>query len=305
MHLPPSDLIVVDFSTFQDSLDLMGDLVDDVVLFGVSLVDALLTGPVPDFQSTAALMLRNMVEQLDGVGALVRANRVDPGKALMRVAFEAALNLSYLTATDRERRANHYRVANIHRMLKMEALTDPSTIAGRTRREAIRSDTSIVRPEFGESIAAPLEEMLRMRIMEEAERDWQERARRGKPLPPWYSLTGGPSNLADLATHLGRDAQYYLLYRMWSAVVHSEGLLEKVRPGPGGSAQIPLLRYPADLQMLTYIAVATASTAYKEIVERLLPEKAAALTAFHFQIRPRYTKVGDPDQPLIKIRPPS
>ena len=50
--------------------------------------------------------------------------------------------------------------------------------------------------------------------------------------PAWYSLYGGPSNLAELAEHLGHLDEYDVLYREWSGPTHASDLGRQIITGP-------------------------------------------------------------------------
>lgn len=297
---PHPKIVFVDRSRFQPALDLMAGLVDDIFKYGTHLFDSLLLNePIADSRSTIALMLRHLLEQLDGVAPLVHQNRPEPLRIVIRAVFEAGLNLSYMTESDMDRRTLNYRLANTHRRLAMVERFNPNTTEGRSARAAVASDVDVIRIGNFEpmELATTLRQMTAHPLLADAEAEWQRR--KGKCR--WYSLGGGPSNLGSLAIHLGRAAQYHFLYREWSATAHADGLLEKVSTASDARAEIPALRNPDDLQMLTFVASAIALRAFSELVNRVIPSEAGRLEIFQSELGPRYLRVGDSAVPLIAV----
>lgn len=306
MH-PHPDAIFLDRS-HQHVFGAMADLVDQVVNYSTHLFNHLLEGDVPEHKITAALLLRHLFEQLDGVAGLVREGRTEPAKVVLRAGFEASLNLSYLTEGEIERRALHYRLANLHRRLRMIEMFDPETAAGRQAQVTVNSDVTGFRVAQFETtaVAKALRAMMQLPYLDEARADWEARLAKVKGkkkdsrMPKWYSLGGGPRNLEALAVHLGRGGQYHVLYRDWSAIAHGESLLEKTKPSKDGGGEILAIRDPTDLQMVSFLATSTALLNLSEVVDRLAPEQRKLFSAFFEEIKPEYHRVGDQSTPIIQ-----
>jgi hypothetical protein len=97
---------------------------------------------------------------------------------------------------------------------------------------------------------------------------------KGDPPKKWYGMRGGPKNAYELADRLGFPAQYEILYRSWSGLVHGTDIVnEKLFIVEQGLAAFAKLRYPSDAPFVTIMAISFGLSAIRLMSDHYLPDK--------------------------------
>ena len=188
-----------------------------------------------DFPLLASLL--HVLDMGDATEVLIRESCGWPAAILARSAFEALLTIDFLLEGDTRRRSFCWWVGDIHRRMTTFEMLDPETPFGAQFRRAIADDKTLkgfgdTRPDVARRGWEECQRMLGRPEHAIIEEEYQRLRQRNSRPPNWFSLFGGPPNIAALANHLRRGTQYYLMYRQWSNIVHGAELTRFIRTGP-------------------------------------------------------------------------
>jgi hypothetical protein len=230
------------------------------------------------------LLVRHVIESLDGVAILVSKSGSHPCQPLLRSALEAELGVLYILEKDTKQHALAYQVAHAHKKIKVYDRFDPTTQAGKELRKLLIGDSlegffSALPFLNYPKMIANLQAMLAMPDFQPIEAEWQRvKALNKKRDPEWYSLFGGPKNVRELAIHLHMTGMYEFLYRFWSESVHAGMAMEAIGR-KGGATVIRPVRHPEQLQSAVQHAAGLALDLSKRLIEVYAPVKWSQLRA--------------------------
>lgn len=242
---PPAGLFHTPDSRDAALVNAASRVLGEVVNFGLVTFQRVVALPAPKEHQLAVLFLyRQVFDLIDGFHVLIRQLASGPGRLQLRGVFEALVSLEYITKEDSERRGFAYLVGDTLGQLSYwgriaEGEREPhlpSTFWGMMK--VLRN--RLLRPGWAEAHEAFIEERARQRRKPGA-RWW----------PAWYSLYGGPSDLAGLAARCSRTSDYDELYRHWSNATHATDVTWQMTPESG----IRPLRSPILLGAATALAV--------------------------------------------------
>jgi hypothetical protein len=231
------------------------------------------------YHSSILMLVRHIIESLDGVAILVSKGGSHPSQPLLRSALEAVLGVLYMLEKDTKQRALAYQLADAHKKIRLYDRLDPTTQAGKELRRLLDGDP--VEGFFNAlpfinypKLIANLQSLFTQPDFQPIETEWQrvKALDRRKRDPVWYSLFGGPASVRELAIHLRMTGLYELLYRMWSENVHA-GMAMEALGRKGGAAVVRPVRHPEQLQSAVQHAAAFALLLAKRLVEVYAPAK--------------------------------
>jgi hypothetical protein len=192
---------------------------------------------------TVVLLVRHVIESLDGVSVLVAQGCSEPCQPLLRSALEATLGVLYILQHDTKRRALAYQVAHAHKKIKLYQRADPTTPAGQDFRKSLHGD--LCEDVFNRlpivnypKLIDNLKKMLETPTFQPVEAEWQKLKKERKGEPEWFSLFGGPQNVRELAIRVKWLGMYEFLYRQWSNETHAGRAMEAV----GSKDGVPVMR---------------------------------------------------------------
>jgi hypothetical protein len=297
-----------DRQRFDDMCAAYSDFFHDCNRCLVMAWDIVQEAAVPTGQvhhSSVLMLVRHLVESLDGVAILVSKSGSHPCQPLLRSALEAVLGVLFILEKDTERRALAYQVAHAHKKIKLYDRLDPSSEAGKELRRLLDGDP--VEGFFNAlpfidypKLIANLRGMVAQPEFQPIEAEWQRMKAldRRKRDPAWYSLFGGPASVRELAIHLHMAGFYELLYRLWSESVHA-GMAMEALGRKGNSTVVRPVRHPEQLQSAVQHAAALALLLAKRLVEVYDPARWPRLQAFYAEkISRRAAELGK--GPLIR-----
>jgi len=105
---------------------------------------------------------------------------------------------------------------------------------------------------------------------EKEEHDRFRRTHRSRR-PYWFELWEGPSNLRELARHLGERSYYDIMYRYWSRVSHAQDFSRFLTKMPDGRSGIRGLRDPNAIREVVTFAPSLILSATRQIMARFRP----------------------------------
>jgi len=263
-------------------LDHFSDLIEEVVNFGLQVfgwcVDKATKG---DENAVAFLMYRNIIEIIDATSVLVRHSCSEPCKIFLRSLFESFLNFNYLFEKDFNSRGMDFLVCHRHKEIISLGRFNPKDPLYAEYQD--KKGRDIISKDIPQKPVPDIEERLESinKIFElpsykesgiEYERYKSEH--KGRPPKNWYSMRNGPNSIYQLADYLGFPAQYEILYRSWSGLVHGTDIInEKLLMVEEGVAAFSQLRYPSDAPFVTQMAITFGLSAINIISNHYLPEK--------------------------------
>ena len=80
----------------KDKLSTLSDSIDETIEFGAQILAWDLRRKGDDTDLPAIMFLRNMIENLDAIGILIRHSSIEPCKILLRTALENYCSIEYL-----------------------------------------------------------------------------------------------------------------------------------------------------------------------------------------------------------------
>ncbi len=222
-------------------------------------------------------LYRHVLEMTDAVEVLTANCCAAPALPIVRSSFEGLLSLDYIFESDAdyEKRSlswlaeyNRSRIAFYMSLL-------PDSDRGKQFRAAIAKDKSV-----NDLLSFPTEDVqtaidnLERLMNKDHFRDIQTEFERLGKRVPWHGLFGGPPNTQQLANHVGRDAQYDFLYRVWSRVAHARDFSAFLTPVSKTEAGLARIRNPEPIRDVTVFASTFMLDATRKVLLRFRPEEA-------------------------------
>lgn len=111
--------------------------------------------------------------------------------------------------------------------------------------------------------------------------------------PDWYSLFGGPANVAQLAQALNRGASYRILYGEWSERTHSADAIDRILThDPSGRVYARSLRDVSELNVAIDFAMTFSIDASRLLVRHYFPADEMNFAKWYAEeISPRWKKI--------------
>jgi hypothetical protein len=219
-------------------------------------------------------LYHHVIEQVDGVQALVSEACAVATLPLLRAAFEASLQLEYIHA-DKEQvrqRSLAWFASHLREKVRLYGRLDPETGSGKEFKASWEGEMAEHMRIYDIAEGATLELRTNLEshlqsgpftlINEELSRN---------PKRPWYSAFEGPANLRELARALGRLVEYDLQYRRWSSAVHgSDADLYLVGNGKD-QGYFRVIRDPQDLARAAWWAVGLLLRTTRTMIDSYRP----------------------------------
>ena len=199
------------------------------------------------------ILYLHVIEMTDAVEVLVSQSCPAPAQALLRSSFEATLYIEYILENESEYRARSlaWLVGYVRSRLQAYRLFSPSAPLGRSVIEALEEHRSeavqALEAEDPAWAIENLENFLAQPHIQPTQKLFQEH-RRWK----WYQiLDSSLSNLRDLTGYLKREAEYQILYRQWSSILHAHDLSRFMARSSDGDPGFKALRDPNSIRVVT------------------------------------------------------
>ena len=259
---PVEPILYRDLSVVQakDVIDKHSRLLTELANYGTTVLarcaDSARGGENEDVAPFA--VYSHMVELTDGIEVLIRQCCPVPAIPLVRSLFEGLLSLEYILDGDRAKRSLAWLASYLRGQVKLGRMLDADTKQGQQFKKTVASDDvarTVTLPESRIAAAAvsQAQSILDRDQFDEVNKEYGELKAKRKGSLPWYALFGGPNSLRQLSVVMGRGAQYEILFRGWSSVVHGQDF-RVFRKNDGGGATFNRLRDPARLSDVTTFA---------------------------------------------------
>lgn len=203
----------------------------------------------PDEHLPVFASFYHIIEMTDAIEVLISESCAIPAMPLLRSSFEALLAIEYILEANYSNRAFAWQVCYVHQRLHNYKILNPSTQEGKQFQSLLEKDTvgKYIKAHLGyipdlASYISNLESLLDKPSYKAANTEYEALKKRRSNRPEWYSFNGGPSSIRGLAQHLGRGAQYEIMYRSWSSISHGTDLSHILAKANDGSAAINPIR---------------------------------------------------------------
>lgn len=279
-------------------LDSYGNSIDQYVHFGSQLVERDSNRDMPEKRDgyiVPLLYLRNLVENIDAIGILIRHGASDPCKSLLRTVVENFFSLEYLHESP-DQRSMCYHVWNTYQHIKLYEKLDGHSDRAKQFNAQLSQD-KFMRPAgpmispFVDNLKASANKLLALDHYKDVVAEYQRTVTKTRN-PQWYSLFDGPINVEGLASH-SKFFGLYELYRSLSNNVHGTDVAhDKISGIAGGRINVLPLRYPKDADMITGFVHELCLAAFYTYMQKRLPEKQGDFDRWEILTRPFREKMG-------------
>jgi hypothetical protein len=252
------------------------------------------------YHGTIILLMRHVVEAVDGVSLLVAKGSAENCGPLLRSAFEALVGILYILKDDTERRALAYQVAHAHKKIKFYRKFIPTDDVGRNLRAELKDDQFVkifdqpgvdwqrridgLRGMFAQPEFAP--------IHAEWERVKKGKKGTGTKDPNWYALFGGPGDLRGLTLRVGKGTMYEILYRHWSDFTHAGGAFGNISADANGGVAVEPVRSPEGIERICNLACSICTDTVMAVVQKFASDEWPKFQQRYIaELRPRHIEL--------------
>ena len=286
-------------------LERVSSLIDEVVNYGSHIfrwgIDSLKEG---DENMPALLMYRHIFELIDSISVLIRNSSVEPGNIILRSLFESYLSYEYLFEKDFKSRGMDFLVCSRHKEILNLRRFDPrdemhAQYEKLKARDKISKDIpSRPVPDVSERIER-IKKIFELPSYKESSDEYEriKAANKGKAPKHWYSMHGGPKDACQLADYQGFPAQYEILYRSWSELVHGTDILkDKITLEAPGVVSFSPLRMPPEAPFVALMTITFGLSTIRLFTKHYIPQKAKDNADWY------HREIEDPYLNLNKIK---
>lgn len=283
-------------------LNLMGRTIDDIVDYGDTIIEMLQSSNRnTELDTPIYTTFLHFLDTLDSIAILSKKGTVSGVKTLLRVLFEASLNLQYLISETKEKGVIAYQVAHVHKEIKNRRLFDPSDDLGREFIPKFESyiNKKISTQKINDS-AKHLFAFLEREDVTDVNKEYQrtKKSNRGNH-PNWHSLYNGPRTTRDLALYFDLELEHKLVYSELSSHLHGSGTM-KLFEVSNSNAVLPGIRNPNGLQDQIVTVINISLYTYRQIINSISPIKLQPYSEWYRNIiRTNFRKIAE--SPLYEV----
>ncbi|MCU0413687.1 MAG: DUF5677 domain-containing protein [Ignavibacteriaceae bacterium] len=309
MPTRPIEIILpssIESKEFQDLVDLVSSILDELVSFGTQVVHWVGNNPKfrkPDVDVPLVLLSRHIVELVDAISILVKKSSIDPCKVLLRSALESMLYIKFVATEKSEDRCKAYLISyiknkkneylkykigsQIHNEFKIK-IADDFLI-----KEGLNPFTKELN-ELVEIKIKNLDNWISNPIFSETIKEYNRVRKKFNRRPPWYLLYGGAENIERLSILLNYQYLYEAVYRKWSDFVHASDVITgRIASGEEGKSSFFQIRLGNDIIEVAMFTVNITLSAYRQLIEFIVPEMLSNYSAWYIrEIREPFLKIS-------------
>ena len=267
----------IDNQEIRDLLNHLSSLVEEVVNYGSHVfkwgIESIKGG---DETAPVFLMYRNIFELIDSISILIKNSCIEHSNIFLRSLFESFLSFNYLLEKDLKSRGIDFIVWNRHEEIKSLRRFDPEDELSikyekKKAKDKIIQDLPTVKVPDIKQRLKDLKKIFDLPSYKDSAAEYLK----GKPPRHWYSMRGGPNNMYELSGHLGFPAQYDILYRSWSGLVHGTDIMKDkfTIEGPG-EVSFTQLRYPLGAPIVSLMTISFGLSVIRILTQYYIPDRA-------------------------------
>jgi len=298
---PIEDIIPRDIPyDLKNVLNKFSDFLDEIANFSSHVfkwcVDNIKQGDeyIPVIQT-----YRHILDMTDAISVLIRDSCAEPCKMLLRGIFESLLTIEYILEADTENRGKDFVLWNRHKRLRILRRYDPDDnmykeYTANIKKDNVLSDSkSVTVPDIKDKIERHCR-IFNHPAYKESEKEYQRIKKQTKKYPRWwFSMHNGPGDIQALALHLGRPAQYEVLYRTLSDFSHGMAIIEgKIEIAEPGKVAISQIRLPGDAQFIVQMTASFMLSSPRTLLKYFAKDKLIEFAKWYKEeIRDRYLEL--------------
>lgn len=278
----PQDRLVFDPTSvagLEDALSKLSALITEATSFGTRVLGWCAEASKGKPEDLPIMMLfRHLLSLTDAVALLVRSSVIGPCDLLLRGAFEAELSLLWILEEDTERRGTAFLYFHHRSQLTSLEKMDGNTSMGKDFRKAIKADRLASQMELPE-VPGLQDRIDRLRghiqsQFREVDEEYKRLKKARKRKVEWFSLSGGPMSIEQLANRLELSGTYALLYRLWSRSTHAQDVISGSLLLEGSDVgRILPIRFPESAEDPTRHSVRFLLDILPQIIKHFVPER--------------------------------
>lgn len=275
---PHQDILYRELAIIQarDLFPQAAPLIREIINFGTNAFTRCLSyGEGEENLHLAPFALyRHILELTDSIEVMVANGCPSAATPNLRSSFEGLLSLEYITEPGAAYRTRSlsWLAAYARRRLRTYRILLLTSSEGQEFLTAIEEDRTVRDfPSLPQDKITAAIANLESFLSRDQFREIQEECGRFRRELNWYQLFGGPSNLRELARHLGRPAQYEVLYRQWSTISHAEDFFPFIAPASPGKTGIRGIRDVAATNEVTTFAASFLIHATRLLINKFHP----------------------------------
>jgi hypothetical protein len=269
------------FHTSYDSTQTMrneiSNLIDSIINEGLTIM-ALFNRDYSDPRSKIVLsiLLRRVLEALDGISILIKSGSITNTKLLMRSMLELLMDIKYILMKDSSKRAGRYLGFQfIDEDEKFERFLDGGEEAYKEFEKEIKRELmfGISITNNRETVRKNIDDKRNLYSTDGSEFfDVYSQYKKTKNPPGyWFKLFDGPKNIFEYAIEVDMKTIYNFLYSDFSQAVHGRDFLHQWQAAKNGKAGITIhgLRLCDEVGRLSAIAMFIAIRILHEYVNSI------------------------------------
>jgi len=274
----------IDNQEISEILKHLSSLVEEVVNFGSHVfkwgIESIKGG---DENISVFLMYRNIFELIDSISILIRNSCIEQCNILLRSLFESFLSFNYVLEKDLKSRGIDFLVWNRHKEIKSLRRFNPNDELSiqyekKKAKDKIAKNLPTKKVPDIEKMLENLKNMFDRPSYKDSAAEYQK----GKTPRHWYSMRGGPNNMYQLADHLGFPAQYDILYRSWSELVHGTDIMKNKFSIEGpGEVSFAQMRYPSGVPNVSSMTISFGLSVIRILTQHYIPDKSEEVSNWY------------------------
>lgn len=296
MKIEPIDEIVplkIDSPQIEENLHRLSLLLEEVRDFGSIIIAEIFKddkGINEYVRSVISCFLRQIVEDIDAISVLINKSISDPCFLNLRRLFENYIYLKFILKEKSEERAKAYRVNHLLDKRKQAEREDSSTNAWKQLIEETEKDELLkkmpIPTKDRKSEIDKIDGILQKPKYLYIKNEFDQLKSKRKSRVHWYSLFGGPGDLAKLSRDIGCSGLYNF-YRYYSKFMHTESGLDNLDATGPEEAGLIQIRNPEHAQDIFQMSLNFAQLSFIIVIEALKPQLMTDYTRFYIEnIRP-------------------
>jgi len=285
----------------REIIDIASPLLQELVNYATNAFQRCQTSSTgkPDEDLPILASYLHVIEMTDGIEVLISQSCPVPAIPLLRSSFEALVTIDYILEAEYQQRSFAWLVQYVHTRLKEYEMLDTSRKSGQDFLATLSTD------KIGDYMKLPpmsdlpqaienLESLLSQPNYQTVESEYQRLKKTNHRKPEWYSLFGGPHNLRELSRHVGRGAQYDILYRYWSQITHAGDLSRFLTRTNEGSPAFKPIRNLEDIKYVSGYAARQILSTTRKMLGKFRPgEERSFLKWYSQEISERFPTLAE------------
>ena len=255
-------------ATYSKQIELLIDFVN----YGSSLIARAYDSSKRDIDDVMiiAVLLKHIVQMLDGVQVLISAGNTHVATLQARSAFEAYLNMLWIMKGDSKRKARFYYVFELRKQRKWALRATPNTQEREKFMELYKEYDFVKAINWDElaAIAKANLSAINSTLSKPALKPINDMAEKTNYLD-WYKALGVQS-IKILAKEVNELPIYDLYYGKFSDVMHASSYRDQIKV-MSGRIELQPIRYLTDAQTVILMSCHVATKGYRAIIERYRP----------------------------------